>query len=125
MNREDEARDLRARACLWTALAELRKSNLVAWRELGGFDAQDLLRALETGRSHPSLRKWEDLKAGPAANRPAPVSSEQSARRLVVLLRITLERAGVLGKGGAREHIASALKRTSKQIGLGNQALGA
>jgi hypothetical protein len=107
----------RARACLWTLLDEARARDLVAWRELGGFEAQDLLDALETGRSHPLLRKWEKLKAGPAANRPTPAPSEQSARRFIVLLRIALKRAGVRS-GAARKHIESALRRYSRQIGL-------
>jgi hypothetical protein len=117
MNREDEARALRARACLWTLLEEAFKRDPVAWRERGGFEAQDLLDALETGRSHPLLHKWEELKAGPAANRSAPAPSERSARRFIVLLRIALKRAG-MGKGAARERIASALRRHRRQIGL-------
>jgi hypothetical protein len=118
MNREDEARALRARACLWTLLEEAFKRDPVACRERGGFEAQDLLDALETGRSHPLLRKWEKIKAGPAANRPTPAASEQSARRFIVLLRIALNRAGIRSKGAARDHIASALRRHSRQIGL-------
>jgi hypothetical protein len=116
MNQEhqDEARALRAIACLWMLLAEARLRDLVAWRERGGIEAQDLLYALETGRSHPLLRKWEELKA---QHRSPPAPSEQYARRVIVLLRIALERAG-LGKEAARKHIASALERTSKQIGL-------
>jgi hypothetical protein len=114
---EDEARALRALACLWTALDELQKRNLIAWREAGGFDGQDLLRALETGGTHPLLRKWEELKAGPVRNRPAPGPSEQAARRSIVLLRIALERAG-LRKTAARKHIESALKAHGRQIGL-------
>jgi hypothetical protein len=114
---EDEARALRALACLWTALDELQKGNPIAWREAGGFDAQDLLRALETGGAHPLLRKWEELKAGPARNRPPPGASEQAARRLIVLLRVALERTG-LSKAAARKHIASALQKYGRQIGL-------
>jgi hypothetical protein len=121
MNRDEdhqsEARALRAIACLFTLLDEALKRDHVAWRELGGFEAQDLLRALETGGSHPLLRQWEQLKAGPAANRPAPAPSEQSARRFIVLLRIALERAG-MGKTEAREHIASAIRRHGRQVGL-------
>jgi hypothetical protein len=118
MNREDEARARRAIACLWTLLDEAKKENLVAWRELGGIEAQDLLYAWETGYLHPLLRKWEKLKAGPAANRSAPAPSEQSARRYIVLLRIALNRAGIRRERAAREHIASALRRHSRQIGL-------
>jgi hypothetical protein len=114
---EDEARALRALACLWTALDELQKGNPIAWREAGGFDAQDLLRALETGGAHPLLRKWEELKAGPARNRPPPGASEQTARRLIVLLRVALERTG-LSKAAARKHIASAHQKYGRQIGL-------
>jgi hypothetical protein len=114
---EDEARALRALACLWTALDELQKGNPIAWREAGGFDAQDLLRALETGGAHPLLRKWEELKAGPASNRPPPGASAQAARRLIVLLRVALERTG-LSKAAARKHIASAPQKYGQQIGL-------
>jgi hypothetical protein len=115
---EDETRALRTLACLWTALDELQKQRgLIAWRELGGLDAQDLLHALETGGTHPLLRKWEELKAGPARNRPPPGASEQAARRLIVLLRVALERTG-LSKTAARKHIASALQKYGRQIGL-------
>jgi hypothetical protein len=115
---DDEARALRAVSCLWTALNDLQKrNNPVAWRDLGGFDAQDLLRSLETGGQHPQLRKWKGLLAGPARNRPAPGPSEQAARRFIVLLRIALERAGV-GIEAARKHIKSALRRHARQIGL-------
>jgi hypothetical protein len=93
--------------------SKVRLVGLIAWRELGGLDAQDLLHALETGGTHPLLRKWEELKAGPARNRPPPGASEQAARRLIVLLRVALERTG-LSKTAARKHIASALRR---QIG--------
>jgi hypothetical protein len=51
--------------------------------------------------AHPLLRKWEELKAGPARNRPPPGASEQAARRLIVLLRVALERTG-LSKAAAR-----------------------
>jgi hypothetical protein len=105
---EDEARALRALACLWTALDELQKGSPIAWREAGGFDAQDLLRALETGGAHPLLRKWEELKAGPARNRPPPGASEQAARRLIVLLRVALERTGLEQGGGAQAHCVRA-----------------
>jgi hypothetical protein len=115
---EDEARALRTLACLWTALDELQKQRgLMAWREVGSLDAQDLLHALETGGTHPLLRKWEELKAGPARNRPPPGASEQAARRLIVLLRVALQRTG-LSKTAARKHIASALQKYGRQIGL-------
>jgi hypothetical protein len=37
---------------------------------------------------------------------------------LIVLLRIALTRTGIRNKGAARKHIASALRRHSRQIGL-------
>jgi hypothetical protein len=37
---------------------------------------------------------------------------------MIVLLRIALEQHAGLGKEAARKHVVSALKRTSKQIGL-------
>jgi hypothetical protein len=122
MNREqqeqqDEARRLRAMALLWTLLEQARKLDEITWRELGGFDAQDLLDALEMGKDHPVLKKWRALKAGAAANRPAPSASELGARRLVVLAAVALKRAG-LGKQAARERLADALARNSKQIGF-------
>jgi hypothetical protein len=69
---EDEARALRTLACLWTALDELQKQRgLIAWRELGGLDAQDLLHALETGGTHPLPSRWISSSDARAASTPA------------------------------------------------------
>jgi len=118
---EDEARALRAISCLWRLLDAAKKSDdarLAAYRDLGGFDAEDLLEALGTGRQHPTLRKWQALKAGPAANRSPPGLHELNARRLVVLLRIALERGAGMGKDAARKYVEAQLKRYGEKIGL-------
>jgi len=118
---EDEARALRAISCLWRLLDAAKKSDdarLAAYRDLGGFDAEDLLEALRTGRQHPTLRKWQALRAGPAANRSPPGLHELNARRLVVLLRIALERGAGMGKDAARKYVEAQLKRYGEKIGL-------
>jgi len=119
MNRdeEDKARELLARAAFWMLLdAAKKRTDIVQWRNAGGFEMEAVLLALDTGGQHPYLREWEARKAA-AANRPAPGLRERGARRLAVLCRFALERAGA-GKGQARRQIAKALERTGRRTGL-------
>jgi hypothetical protein len=113
-DQEDEARTLRAVACLWELLREARNRDLVRYRELGGLDAEEFLHAVDTGGQHPLLRKWEKDKA---QNRFPPSLHEVNGRRLAMLLRLALERDGV-GKSEARKMVAAALQQMGPQIGL-------
>jgi len=109
--REDiqEARALLASKCLWELLAAAKQQvDVATWCKEGGLEAEDLLDAIDSGRPHPLLRSWEERKATVAANRPAPSQRELHARRLVVLLCIALERAG-LGKRKARQQVSRLL----------------
>jgi hypothetical protein len=109
--REDiqEARALLARKFLWELLAAAKQQvDVATWCKEGGLEAEDLLDAIDSGRPHPWLRSWEERKATVAANRPAPSRRELHARRLVVLLCIALERAG-LDKQQARKQVSRLL----------------
>jgi hypothetical protein len=107
----DEVRRLAPLSVLWQLLDAARtKVDVVSWRAEGGPETEAFLHALETGGQHPLLRRWEDLKATVAANRPAPDPLDLNARRLVVLLTETLHRAG-LGKRDARKRVAKALNQ--------------
>jgi nucleotide-binding universal stress UspA family protein len=101
-------RELGTLKVLWglVATAETR-TDPVTWRAEGGPEAKDFLDALETGRQHPLLTKWEELKA--TVGRPAPSLLDRSVRYTVVLMVEALHRAG-LGKGAARKRAAEALR---------------
>jgi len=90
------------------AAAAKQQVDVATWCKEGGLEAEDLLDAIDSGRPHPLLRSWEERKATVAANRPAPSQRELHARRLVVLLCIALERAG-LGKRKARQQVSRLL----------------
>ena len=121
----DEARRLAALAVLWELLAAAKeKIDVVDWRAEGGPEAEAFLHALETGGQHPLLRKWEELKATVAANRPVPDPLDLNARRLVVLLVEALHRAG-LGKRDARKRAAKALHGYSDGNHRADQVLAA
>jgi hypothetical protein len=103
-------RELAPLSVLWQLLdAKKKEVDVVTWRAVGGPETEDFLDALESGRAHPLLRKWEEKKATVAANRPAPSLVDQSARYTVVLMVKALHRAG-LGKGAARKRAAAALR---------------
>ena len=105
----EKAHALLARKCLWELLAAAKlQVDVARWCKEGGLEAEDLLDAIDIGRPHPLLRSWEERKATVAANRPAPSQRELHARRLVVLLCIALERAG-LGKRKARQQVSRLL----------------
>ena len=105
----EKAHALLARKCLWELLAAAKlQVDVATWCKEGGLEAEDLLDAIDIGRPHPLLRSWEERKATVAANRPAPSRRELHARRLVVLLCIALERAG-LGKRKARQQVSRLL----------------
>jgi hypothetical protein len=108
---------VRAADFLWQ-IAKEAKDQLgpARWLAHGGSEAEDLLHAIEEGRPHPLLLRWEKLKSGPAANRPAPSLPEQGARRSVVLMCAALERAAERANGPgkykdmARRRAAQAVK---------------
>ena len=102
-------RELAPPKVLWKLLDDAKKKvDVVTWRSEGGPEAEDFLHALETGRQHPLLTKWEELKATVAANRSAPDLVEQGARRSVVRMCEALHRAG-LSKRDARKRATKAL----------------
>jgi hypothetical protein len=107
----DEVRRLAALAVLWELLAAAKKVDAVTWRRMGGPEAEAFLHALESGGQHPLLRRWEELKATVAANRPAPDPLDRRARQLTVLMVETLVRAG-MGKDAALKWAAAAVKST-------------
>ena len=95
---------------LWDLLAAKKNEvNVVTWRGEGYPEAEDFLDALVTGRDHPLLRNWEELKATVAANRSAPDLGELRARRSVVRMCESLHRAG-LSKRDARKRATKALQ---------------
>jgi hypothetical protein len=105
---QDELRARLARAVLLELVTAARKKvDILTWRAVGGPEAEDFLDALETGKSHPLLEKWQEQRAI-NANRPPPGLLDQSARYTAVLMAEALRRAG-LGKRIARERAAKAL----------------
>jgi hypothetical protein len=105
----EEARQLAALSVLWQLLAAAKaQTDVVDWRGNGGPEAEVFLDALQTGKSHPLLRRWKELNAIVAANRPAPDPLDLNARRLTVLMVETLSRAG-LSKTKAREKAAATM----------------
>src|SRR3954464_3395358 len=106
----DEVRRRAPLSVFWQLLDAAKKQvDVVAWRRMGGPEAADFLHALETGRQHPWLDRWLELRRTVAANRPVPSLLDQNARRLTVLLCVALVRAG-LGKDAARRRAAEAVK---------------
>jgi hypothetical protein len=90
-------------------VATRKKVDVVTWRALGGLEAEDFLDALETGRRHPLLTKWEELKATVAVNRSAPSQPDQNTRHTAIVMAEALHRAG-LGKEAARKRAAKAVQ---------------
>jgi hypothetical protein len=104
-----EVRSRAALSMLAQSLANMRKQlSLLDWRADGGPEAEACLDALKTGRSHPLLEKWRELRRAVATNVPDPM--DRDARRLVVLMVEALHRAG-LNKRVARKQAARAVKR--------------
>jgi hypothetical protein len=67
---------------------------------IGGAEIEMFVAALLSGGLHPALTEWEDIKN--YSGRPLPSMREQNARRLVILMCVALERAG-LKKRAARK----------------------
>jgi hypothetical protein len=104
----EKARELLTRSCLWTLVADAeQRMDIAAWRNIGGFELQDLLDCIERGLPHPLLRAWEQRKAE-NANRPAPSFGDLRVRRLVIQCCAALEQNG-LKPGKARAFAASRL----------------
>jgi hypothetical protein len=92
-------------------LAEDAARDLATWRNSGGYEAEDFLDALATGRPHPLLKCWKQRKV---KYRPPPSRPEQRVRNLVVWMCAALERASPVAgtkirKGEARGQVARAL----------------
>jgi hypothetical protein len=113
MNKPDreKLRALMTRKVLWKLVATAKtRTDPVTWRAEGGPEAEDFLDALESGRSHPLLLQWKQLKGTVAANRSAPDQLDQIARRNVVLMCVALYRAGLKPKTAVRKLAAKAVK---------------
>jgi hypothetical protein len=92
---------------LWWVVIGLKKhTDAATWLNMGGPQVEAFIEALSTGGTHPFLRTWEERKA--MAGRPPPPEHELRARRLVVLMCMALERAG-LNKRAARRFAAKEL----------------
>jgi hypothetical protein len=83
----------------------------VRWIKEGGLDAEEFLECVQSGRWHPLLRRWHDMKAKSAANRPAPTSRDRAMRRLVVLAVIALQRVVSTDGDAARRTVAAAMAK--------------
>ena len=116
MSKEDVdiLRALLATQTLGEAVSKARASvDAATWFATGGPEAEDFLDAIDHGGSHPLLRLWVKRKATVNAHRPGPGLRERDARRLVVVMCATLERAGI-GKREVRERVAKRLGKEEK-----------
>ena len=101
---QDKLRELMARKMLWELISAAKAQvHVVTWRHKGGPELEDFADALETGRPHPLLLRWEQLRGSSAANRPAPSHLDLIARRDVVLMCEALTRAGLKPKLAVRQ----------------------
>jgi hypothetical protein len=109
-NRE-KSREVFARKMLWQLVTAAKAQvHVVTWRAEGGPEVEDFMDALESGRPHPLLLKWEQLKGTSAANRPAPSQLDLIARRNVVLMCEALYRADLRPKTAVRKLAAETVK---------------
>jgi len=107
----DIFRALLATQTLREAVSKAKASvDAATWYATGGPEAEDFLDAIDHGGSHPLLRLWVKRKATVNAHRPGPGLRERDARRLVVVMCATLERAGI-GKREVRERVAKHLRK--------------
>jgi hypothetical protein len=105
----DILRALLATQTLWEAVSKAKaRVDAATWYATGGPEAEDFLDAIDHGGSHPLLRLWVKRKGTVNAHRPGPGLRERDARRLVVVMCATLERAGI-GKREVRERVAKRL----------------
>jgi hypothetical protein len=103
-----KAHALLALSCLWTLVENAKKqTDIITWRRVGGFEAEDFLDALEQGRPHPVVEAYEKRKAE-VAHRPGPGLHEQIARRQIVRLSVALQRQRI-GAKKARQMAIKAL----------------
>jgi hypothetical protein len=93
-DRRIKGRGVMATKFLWQLMAAARaQASPYTWIKEGGLDAEEFLECLESGRPHPLLDRWRDIKGTTAAGRPAPtarVNGFQDPRK-----------AGVMGLLGA------------------------
>jgi hypothetical protein len=103
----DRGREVAASHFIRQLLAQAKTQiDVVNWINLGGLDAEEFMECLDTGRPHPLLKKWRNLKA--TGGRPGPTSRELHARRAIVLAVIALERAVSITNVEARKTVAKA-----------------
>jgi hypothetical protein len=100
-------RALLAAQFLWQLLvtAKRQRPSQLTWRRLGGYEAEQLLEAIETGGRHPLLALWERRRS---ANRPAPGSGDLHVRMVACACVEALQRA-MLPARQARRMVAAAL----------------
>jgi hypothetical protein len=95
VNKDDaeRARGLRAGAALLEMLASAKAQvGPVNYYSLGLQDAEAALEAWRNGHPHGFFQVWEARKA--SGGHPPPSASELNARRMVLLLCLSLERLG-------------------------------
>jgi hypothetical protein len=104
----DEAARLSVMNVLWNVLKAFKtKTDPASWSRHGWNDTEEFLECLESGRSHPVLDRWLQLRKN-AGNRPVASSREQACRRFAVLACEALKRRCV-GKDQARRMVAKEL----------------
>jgi hypothetical protein len=119
----DEGRALLARKLLWELIASAKPQvDPVRWRLLGGIELEDFADALETGRAHPLLERWQQQKSV-NANRPAPGFRELTMRRYVVLMCAALERGVGFGRDMARKRACHALQKLDRDLRISPDAI--
>jgi hypothetical protein len=92
------------REAIW--IAQISDFDPVGWHASGLDEVEILVRALDTGGSHPWPERWSRLKA---ANRSAPDENGLHLRQLVCLFCSALQRTG-RNKREAREDVAERLR---------------
>jgi hypothetical protein len=111
----DEGRALLARKLLWELIAAAKAQvGVVRWRLIGGIELEDFADALDSGRAHPLLDRWQQQKSA-NANRPAPGFRELSMRRFVLLMCAALEQVG-FGRELARKRACKALQKLDRDL---------
>jgi hypothetical protein len=111
-DRRIKGRGVMATKFLWQLMAAARaQASPYTWIKEGGLDAEEFLECLESGRPHPLLDRWRDIKGTTAAGRPAPTARDRHMRRLVVLAVIALRRVISTDAKGARRTVAAAMVR--------------
>jgi hypothetical protein len=98
LDKEDRerVRGLRAAECFGHLLTAAKEQiDNVNWYALGLSEAEAALEAWRRGSPHAFFDIWRERRGTMGANRAAPSTTEQEARRLAILLTVALERIGM------------------------------